>query len=149
MLRRSANIQPRDNANDLGVIRLLHCLAADYADERGSIRVHLKNRVGVGFVADLVDFLFAAGAAIEAVRAVDHDAVHVADVLITVNDARGYQHRRRIVRAHDERRRATKRLRVLAIVPEPQLEIRWTKKTKEVSLIDVLVRPASDARVRR
>src|SRR5690242_2669789 len=38
---------------------------------------------------------------------------------------------------------------MLAIVPEPQLEIRWTKETKEVSLIDVLVRSASDARVCR
>src|SRR5690242_10869495 len=66
-----------------------------------------------------------------------------------MNHARRYQHGRGIVRAHDERRRATKRFRVLAIVPQPQLEIRWSKETKEVGLIDVFVRAAGDARIRR
>src|SRR5690349_11384744 len=95
------------------------------------------------------DLFFASLATIEPVRAVDHDAVHCADVLITMNHARRYQHGRGIVRAHDERRRATKRFRVLAIVPQPQLEIRWSKETKEVGLIDVFVRTAGDARIRR
>src|ERR1041385_4198117 len=113
------------------------------------ICVHLKNRVAVALVADLVDFLFAPVAAIEAVRAVDHDAVHVTDVLIGVTPPRRYQHRRGIVRTDHERRHAIKSLRLFPVVPHAQLEIRWSKKTKEVSLIDVLVRSARDARIRR
>src|ERR1041385_1575235 len=116
---------------------------------RLNLIVHSEYRAGVAFVAVLVDFLFASVAAIETVRAVDHDAVDVADVLIRMDHTRRYQHRGRIIRAHHQRRRATKCFRILAIVPKPQLEIRGTEKTKEVSLIDVLVRSTRDAWIRR
>src|ERR1043165_2596800 len=107
---------------------------------------HSKNRVAVALVTDLVDFFFASIATIEPVRTVDHDAVHFTDVLIPMNNSRRYQHRRGIVRTNNKRRHTPKRFRVLTIVPESQLEVRRSKKTKKVSLVDVFVRPARDPR---
>ena len=84
---------------------------------------HYENRVWIVFMPNLVDRLTAAISHIEPVRTIYHHAVNIADILISVDDTFGDQHRFRIVRANNQRHHIPKRCRGRAIVPHSQFEI--------------------------
>src|SRR5215208_3253511 len=62
---------------------------------------HAKRCFAVVLVTNLVDFLFPSSSAIKPVGTVDHDAFNVSDILIRMHNSGRYQHRRRIVLAHN------------------------------------------------
>src|SRR5437879_8074253 len=111
--------------------------------------VHAKYGVGVVFVPDLVHGFVASLARVEPVWAIDHDAVAVADILISMHDAFGNDNSLRIISAHHEGHDPSERWRVWPIVPHAKLEVGRPDKAEKIGLIDMLMRPAGDAGVGR
>jgi len=107
--------------------------------------VHSKDCVGVVFVSDLVHWFVVILAHIKSVRAIDYDAINQANVLVGMRDAPGNDH------AFGSSMPATNvkrcdRSRSRDGCPHAESEIPRADKTEEISLIDVLVWPAGDAR---
>ena len=98
---------------------------------------------------DLVHGFAASLARVEPVWAIDHEAVAVADILISVHDAFGNDDRLRIISAHREGHNFSERWRVWPIVPHAKLEVGRPDKAEKIGLIDVFVRPAGDAGIGR
>jgi hypothetical protein len=106
---------------------------------------HHELRTFIILVADFVDWLAFALTHIKSIWAVDYDSIDIADVLIRMNDPLRNQNGSGIVLSHDDCLHCAKSFRIGAVVPHPQFEGRWAKKTKEISLIDVLMRSASNS----
>src|SRR2546429_5030738 len=111
--------------------------------------VHPKYGIGVVFVSNLVHGFAASLARVEPIWAIDHDAVAVADILISMHDAFGNDDSLRIISAHHEGHNFSERWRVWPIVPHAKLEVGRPDKAEKIGLIDMLVRPAGDAGVGR
>src|SRR3989442_9223269 len=115
MARGSTDIEASDDAENLHQIFDLRFLTCDLGVSRSARRskienqkskispiVHAKYGVGVVLVPDLVHGFAASLARVEPVWAIDHEAVAVADILISVHDAFGNDDRLRIISAHRE-----------------------------------------------
>ena len=111
--------------------------------------VHAKDSIGIVFVADFVNAVPALFTHVKSIWAIDHNAILLADVLVSVNNSFRHDDRLRIVFADDERHHVSISFRVRPIVPHAQFEIRRTKKTKQIGLVDVLVRAARHAGISR
>src|SRR5262245_21944633 len=101
--------------------------------------IHAEDRVRIVFVPYFIDFVMALVATVKSIRAVDDDAVFIADVLVRVDSAFRNDDDLRIVFARHERHYIAVGWRAGPVVPHAQLEIRWTEETEEVGLVDMLV----------
>src|ERR1051325_3098768 len=108
--------------------------------------VHSKDRVGVVFMSDLVDFVAPAFAAVKPVGTVDDDPVRLADVLISVDNALRNDYELGIVRADCQGHHMAVGCRIRAIVPHAKFEVGGPYEAKQISLIDMFVRAASHSR---
>src|SRR5512139_1833074 len=74
--------------------------------ERPAELIHLKGRVGIVFVPDLIYRLALFLAHIKPIRAVYHHAVHFSDVFISMNDTLWHNNGHRVFRADKKRHSA-------------------------------------------
>src|SRR5260370_1850457 len=157
----SPDVEPSDDAEDFhGIMDLRFAIEGipDVTASKSKIGnpkskmsqvVHAKDCVGVVFVSDLVHWFVVILAHIKSVRAIDYDAINQANVLVGMHDAPGNDHCFRFVDAGHQRQNVAIGLGVGTVVPHAASEMRGPDKTEEISLIDVLVWPAGDARERR
>ena len=85
--------------------------------------IHAKDRIGIVFVSDLIHLLAPSFAHVKAVRTIDHDAVNITDVLISMHDTFRHQDGFRMIRAHDQRHHVSEGFGLGAIIPHAEFEI--------------------------
>src|SRR5207237_81764 len=110
-----------------------------------ALLIHAEDRFGIVFMTNLVNCFLTTLTHIQPVRAINHDAVYRADVLIGMDDAFRNNDRLWIIRADGQRHHVPVSRRVAAIVPHPQFEIGRPKEAKQIGLVDMLVWAASNA----